>query len=112
MEKPAVVAMTPSHAYTNDWCGPERQQDAISNAVASTIWLPVGSPVQYYSRSSKDWIPARVTGHKREQGYYELDVQPMAAIQRVRPLPPGAPVYYYSTSHSAWIAAVIVDFDW
>lgn len=75
-------------------------------------FLPLGAAVQYYSRSQLDWIPAKVSGHRLNEGFYSLDIQPMAAIQRVRPFPPGTDVYYWSTSRHGWINAVVHRFDW
>lgn len=74
--------------------------------------LPLGAAVQYYSRSQLDWVPAKVAGHRLNEGYYALDIQPLAAIQRVRPCPPGTDVYYWSTSRNGWIKAVVQGFDW
>mmetsp|Transcript_20006 Transcript_20006/g.46562 ORF Transcript_20006/g.46562 Transcript_20006/m.46562 type:complete len:423 (-) Transcript_20006:53-1321(-) len=45
---------------------------------------PVGSFVEYKSRSSGAWLLARVEGYDERTQTYRLDVQPHAAAERVR----------------------------
>merc|ERR1711971_741546 len=73
--------------------------------------LPLGSPVQYFSRSRGEWIPATVTGRRPGGDALELDVQRMATFKQVRPLPPGTAVLYFSKSQNGWLNAVIKGFD-
>jgi len=46
--------------------------------------FPDGAAVEYYSSSHGGWVPAKVQGFNVEKNYYELDIQPMAFLNKVR----------------------------
>mmetsp|Transcript_66182 Transcript_66182/g.158304 ORF Transcript_66182/g.158304 Transcript_66182/m.158304 type:complete len:357 (-) Transcript_66182:101-1171(-) len=46
---------------------------------------PVGSKVQYWSRSKGKWLIAKVTGFDATKGTYNLNMQPFAPADRLRP---------------------------
>lgn len=50
----------------------------------AALRFPVGSFVEYRSRSSGLWIIAMVEGYEDRTGYYRLDVQPHAHPDRIR----------------------------
>lgn len=71
--------------------GGKAQQQHWTTAAATTAKagppsgpFPVGSFVEYKSRSSGKYILARVEGFDESSGYYRLDVQPHADPSRVR----------------------------
>jgi len=63
----------------------ERDLDAERrDAEASVTPFPVGSHVEYRSRSSGQWILAKVESYDESGDFYKLDVQPHAIADRVR----------------------------
>eukprot|EP00929_Paragymnodinium_shiwhaense_P024179 TRINITY_DN14968_c0_g1_i1.p2 TRINITY_DN14968_c0_g1~~TRINITY_DN14968_c0_g1_i1.p2 ORF type:complete len:340 (-),score=64.69 TRINITY_DN14968_c0_g1_i1:78-1097(-) len=60
-----------------------RLQEALVDEETG-LFLP-GSTVEYKSRSSGQWIPARVESYDEANRQYRLDVQPHAHPERVRP---------------------------
>lgn len=72
--------------------------------------IPVGTSVEYYSKTFGGWKPAVVEGFNEEWGTYTLDIQPAARLESVR-FPAGAAVEYYSASLGGWRAAVVEGFN-
>lgn len=73
--------MAPYHSEP-DVAAAHHQQARLSERRAQAF--PVGSIVEYRSRSSGQWIFARVEGFDEANQMYRLDVQPHAQPDRVR----------------------------
>eukprot|EP00929_Paragymnodinium_shiwhaense_P096992 TRINITY_DN58760_c0_g1_i1.p1 TRINITY_DN58760_c0_g1~~TRINITY_DN58760_c0_g1_i1.p1 ORF type:complete len:458 (+),score=73.94 TRINITY_DN58760_c0_g1_i1:103-1476(+) len=73
--------------------------------------LPIGTPVQYLSRSRNVWFDAIVTGHRPGKDFFQLDLQSMAYCYLVRPLPPGSETSFFSRPTGGWIDSVVRGFD-
>lgn len=91
-----------------------------------------GEPVEYFSASISQWIPATILKFNSESNLYMLDCKPDVPPERIRHLPCptsspppvsvshgtnqqkfpiGAKVQYYSASIQQWIPAIITSYE-
>uniref|UniRef100_A0A6T0RJ23 RBR-type E3 ubiquitin transferase n=1 Tax=Alexandrium monilatum TaxID=311494 RepID=A0A6T0RJ23_9DINO len=104
-------------AATHIWawtCPPLSMSSATYSRGKAHDPLPPGCPVEYLSRSHGAWIPATVRSASLGSSSftYQLDVQPMAPAERVRPLPQGTLVrYVVADALDCWLPATVEGFD-
>eukprot|EP00747_Dinoflagellata_sp_TGD_P060600 gnl/TRDRNA2_/TRDRNA2_152109_c0_seq1.p1 gnl/TRDRNA2_/TRDRNA2_152109_c0~~gnl/TRDRNA2_/TRDRNA2_152109_c0_seq1.p1 ORF type:complete len:346 (-),score=39.63 gnl/TRDRNA2_/TRDRNA2_152109_c0_seq1:172-1209(-) len=82
-------------------------QDAADPAkVRKHVPFPVGTLVEYNSRSYGRWVTAKVEGWDGES--YRLDINDFADPLKVRSLARGTLVEYYSISNGRWVPARVL----